>query len=105
MARGLSLEKSSEAVAFTAMPSATSGESMSILAFTCIRFWVSVPVLSVHITVAAPMVSQACILRTKLLVFSILRMELANESEMAIGSPSGTDTTTSVTAIMMVLSE
>ena len=41
---------------------------------TRIRFIVSVPVLSVQITVAAPMVSQACILRTRLFDAVIRRM-------------------------------
>ena len=64
----------------------------------------SVPVLSVHITVVAPMVSQAWSLRTRLLVLSIRRIDSASESVTAIGSPSGTDTTTSVTAIITVCS-
>ena len=72
---------SSAAVLFKAMASAmtdSSGCCSDVLKYcisaTRIWFWVSVPVLSVHITVAAPMVSQACIRRTRLFVFSILRM-------------------------------
>ena len=61
---------------------------------------VSVPVLSVQITVAAPMVSQACILRTRLLEAVILRMLYARLKVTLIASPSGTATTISVTAIM-----
>jgi len=64
------------------------------------RFWVNVPVLSVQITVAAPIVSQACILRTKLFVFSIRFMLSAKLNVTLIGSPSGTDTTINVTATM-----
>ena len=67
---------------------------------TCILFCVKVPVLSVHITVTAPIVSQAWSLRTRLLVFSIRRMFSANASVTAIGRPSGTAITMSVTAIM-----
>ena len=87
------------------MPSAIISEGglpkNSVLA-TCILFSVRVPVLSVHITVVAPIVSHACILRTRLLVLSILRIEYASDRVTAMGSPSGTDTTTSVTAIMNV---
>ena len=46
------------------------------------------------------MVSQACILRTKLLVFSIRRMFNAKLKVTLMGRPSGTATTISVTAIM-----
>ena len=55
-------------------------------------------------TVVAPMVSQACILRTRLLVLSMARMEYASERVTAIGRPSGTATTMSVTATMSVCS-
>ena len=58
--------------------------------------------MSVHITVVAPIVSQACILRTRLLVLSIRRILYAKLSVTAIGRPSGTDTTISVTAIISV---
>ena len=67
---------------------------------TCILFSVSVPVLSVHITVTAPIVSQACNLRTRLLLLSIRRMFNARLNVTAIGNPSGTVITNSVTAIM-----
>ena len=68
---------SSSAVLFTAMQSITSciRASSNSVSATCILFCVSVPVLSVQMTVVAPIVSQACILRTRLLVFSIRRME------------------------------
>ena len=69
-----------------------------------IWFWVSVPVLSVQITVVAPIVSQACILRTRLLVAIILRMLYAKLRVTLIGKPSGTATTTTVMAIITVLS-
>ena len=62
----------------------------------------SVPVLSVQITVVAPIVSQACIFRTKLFVFNIRRMLSARESVTLIGRPSGTATTISVTATITV---
>ena len=70
---------SSCAVLFTAMPVAMSARaalsSGSNTLPTCIWFWVRVPVLSVQITVVAPIVSQACILRTRLLVLSMRRIE------------------------------
>ena len=99
------------AVEFTAIPSFTSAEASSVpsccpvsaekfVSCTCIRFWVSVPVLSVHIIVAAPIVSQACILRTRLLVLSMRFMLSARLNVTDMGNPSGTDTTISVTAIM-----
>ena len=68
------------------------------------RLRVKVPVLSVQITVVAPIVSQACILRTRLFVWSMRRIEYARLSVTAIGRPSGTATTISVTAIMSVCS-
>ena len=49
------------------------------------------------------MVSQACILRTKLWVSNILRILKARLSVTLIGSPSGTATTIKVMASMMVL--
>lgn len=58
-----------------------------MISSTRIRFWVSVPVLSVQITVTAPIVSQACILRTRLFVFNIRRIDNASESVILIGSP------------------
>ena len=69
-----------------------------------IWFWVNVPVLSVQITVQAPIVSQACIFRTRLLASSIRFMLRANDRDTLIGRPSGTVTTMTVTAIMKVLS-
>ena len=71
---------------------------------TCMRFCVSVPVLSVQITVTAPIVSQAWSLRTRLLLLSMRRMFSARASVTAIGRPSGTAMTISVTAIMKYLS-
>ena len=53
-------------------------------------------------TVAAPMVSQACILRTRLLLASMLFMLSARLRVTLMGSPSGTVTTMTVTAIMTV---
>ena len=64
------------------------------------RFCVSVPVLSVQMVVMAPIVSQACILRTRLLVESMRRMFNARLSVTLMGRPSGTATTMRVTAIM-----
>ena len=46
------------------------------------------------------MVSEACSLRTRLLLFSMRRMFRANASVTAMGSPSGTAITISVTAII-----
>ncbi|CAK7066869.1 MAG: hypothetical protein MEEGG_02951 [Eggerthella lenta] len=66
------------------------------------RFWVSVPVLSVQMTVTAPIVSQACILRTRLLVLSIRRMDIASDSVIDIGSPSGTAMTMMATETMKI---
>ena len=99
------------AVAFTAIPSFTRALTLSLpsiwaskakklLSYTCILFCVSVPVLSVHITVAAPIVSQACILRTRLFALSMRFMLSARLNVTDIGNPSGTETTMSVTAIM-----
>ena len=64
------------------------------------RFSVRVPVLSVQITVTAPMVSQACSFLTRLLLFSMRLIFRASDSVTAIGKPSGTAITMSVTAIM-----
>ena len=71
---------------------------------TCMRFCVSVPVLSVQMVVTAPIVSQACSLRTRMFDFSMRRMLSAKANVTAIGSPSGTAITISVTAIMKYLS-
>ena len=67
---------------------------------TFILFSVSVPVLSVQMTVTAPIVSEACSLRTRLFDFSMRRMFSANAKVIVIGRPSGTAITISVTAIM-----
>ena len=75
-----------------------------MISCTRIRFWVSVPVLSVQMTVTAPIVSQACILRTRLLVLSIRRIESASERVMLIGNPSGTAMTIIATETMKQLS-
>ena len=75
-----------------------------MISCTRIRFWVSVPVLSVQLTVTAPIVSQACILRTRLLVLSIRRIESASERVMLIGNPSGTAMTIIATETMKQLS-
>ena len=64
---------------------------------------VSVPVFSVHITVTAPIVSPACIRRTSVPVESMRRMLRASDSDTAMGKPSGTAITMSVTAIMKLL--
>ena len=71
---------------------------------TRIRFCVSVPVLSVQMTVTAPMVSHECSFLTRLFDRSMRRMLSARASVTAIGSPSGTAITMSVTAIMKYLS-
>ena len=77
-----------------------SSASYCFMSATCILFCVRVPVLSVQITVTAPIVSQACSLRTRLLFFSMRLMLSARLSVTAIGMPSGTAITISVTAIM-----
>ena len=97
----------SSAVEFTAIQHLnipSSDSSRSILSTTVILFFVSVPVLSVQITVAAPIVSQACNLRTRLFSLSIRRILSAKLTVILIGKPSGTATTISVTAIMIVAS-
>ena len=90
------------AVALTAMFSMSSGSSAASCcsSATVMRFCVSVPVLSVHTTVMAPIVSQACIRRTRLFVLSMRRMLSARLSVTAMGKPSGTAMTMSVTASM-----
>mmetsp|Transcript_8941 Transcript_8941/g.29394 ORF Transcript_8941/g.29394 Transcript_8941/m.29394 type:complete len:257 (-) Transcript_8941:1175-1945(-) len=65
---------------------------------TVMRFSVRVPVLSLQICVAPPIVSHAAKKRTRLLSLIIFFMEYANEMVTASGSPSGTATTTMVTA-------
>lgn len=61
-----------------------------------ILFMVRVPVLSEQMLLASPIVSQAYILRTKLLSVSICFTETARESVTERGSPSGTATTMTV---------
>ena len=68
------------------------------------RFSVRVPVLSVQMQVTAPMVSEACSLRTRLLLLSMRRMLRASDRVTAMGRPSGTAMTMSVTAIMKYFS-
>ena len=92
---------------FTAITSANSCSgtpSSRSISPTCMRFWVSVPVLSVQITVTAPIVSQACIRRTRLFVRSMRRIDIASESVMLMGSPSGTAMTISATDTMKMWS-
>ena len=99
------LSPSSSAVEFTAIAMSNNCLSVYIpMSPTCILFCVSVPVLSVHITVTAPIVSQACSFLTRLLLLSIRRMLSARASVTAIGNPSGTAITISVTAIMKYFS-
>ena len=57
-----------------------------------------------YITVVAPIVSQACIFLTRLFVASIRLMLSARLSVTLIGRPSGTLTTISVTASIIVVS-
>ena len=66
----------------------------------CIWFCVRVPVLSVQITLMAPIVSQACIFLTKLLVEIMRRIFSAKHNVTLMGNPSGTAITIRVTAIM-----
>ena len=68
------------------------------------RLRVRVPVLSVQITVTAPIVSQACIRRTRLLVLSIRRIDIASERVIDMGRPSGTAMTMIATETMKMWS-
>ena len=70
------------------------------MSLTSIRFSVNVPVLSVQMTVTAPIVSEACSFLTRLFDLSMRLMFSAKASVTAMGSPSGTAITISVTAIM-----
>ncbi len=63
---------------------------------TVILFWVSVPVLSVQILFAPPIVSDACSYRTRLFYFRILPTEYASAIVTASGRPSGIAMTTIV---------
>ena len=56
---------------------------------TVIRFWVSVPVLSTHKTVAAPSVSIAGILRVSTRLREILQAPSARKTVSTTGSSSG----------------
>ena len=67
-------------------------------ATTVMTFCVSVPVLSEHTQVALPMVSHDRMTRTRLLSFSMRFVAKARASVTASGRPSGTATTTMVTA-------
>mmetsp|Transcript_41382 Transcript_41382/g.129583 ORF Transcript_41382/g.129583 Transcript_41382/m.129583 type:complete len:282 (-) Transcript_41382:557-1402(-) len=67
---------------------------------TVMRFCVSVPVLSEQMLVALPMVSQAASWRMRLLSFIIFVVLYARLMVTASGRPSGTATTTMVTARM-----
>ena len=62
-------------------------------------FLVRVPVLSVQMTVAAPIVSQACSFLTRLFSLSIFLILNAILMVTLMGNPSGTATTMSVTAM------
>jgi hypothetical protein len=66
-------------------------------------FKVSVPVLSLHIVVADPIVSQDERRLTSALSRIIFLIEYASVNVTANGSPSGTATTTIVTAIVKIL--
>ena len=63
-------------------------------------FLVRVPVLSVQISLAPPMVSDASSFLTKLFSFFIFMTEKASEMVTARGSPSGTATTMTVIEII-----
>lgn len=63
-----------------------------------ILFMVRVPVLSEHMLLAPPMVSQASILLTRLLSSSIFLTETARERVTESGNPSGIATTMTVRA-------
>ena len=68
---------------------------------TVMRLVVNVPVLSLQMFVAPPMASHALSLLTRLLSLYIFCIEYAKLRVTASGSPSGTATTTMVTAIEM----
>lgn len=62
-------------------------------------FWVKVPVLSLQMFVALPMISQHYRCLTRLFSSFILLTEKASEIVTAKGSPSGTATTMIVTEV------
>lgn len=72
---------------------------MNILV-TVMRFLVNVPVLSEHMLSAPPIVSHACRYLTKLFSSFIFPTEYASAIVTDSGNPSGTATTTILTAIM-----
>jgi len=67
---------------------------------TCIRFCVSVPVLSEQMTVAEPIVSHATSCRTRAFSRVMRRIARASDTVTLIGSPSGTATTMTMTMYM-----
>lgn len=67
---------------------------------TVMRFLVSVPVLSEQMLSAPPIVSQACKYLTKLFYYFILPTLYARAIVTESGRPSGTATTTILTAMM-----
>ena len=97
-------DKSKLAVLFAAIisPRNVSSCSERWVSDTCMRFCVRVPVLSVQITEAAPIVSQECIVRGSVCSRISCRMLKAKLRVTLMGRPSGTATTMSVTATMMV---
>jgi hypothetical protein len=64
---------------------------------------VRVPVLSVQISLAPPIVSEDCNFLTRLFSFFIFMTEKANERVTARGSPSGTAMTITVIPVMKIL--
>ena len=67
---------------------------------TVMRFWVRVPVLSLQIVVALPMVSHASRCFTRLFSLLIWKELKARLSVTASGKPSGTATTRIVIAVI-----
>jgi len=63
------------------------------IAAKVILFNVNVPVLSVQIASAPPIVSHACNFRTRFLSYNIFITEYANDNVTANGRPSGIATT------------
>ena len=71
---------------------------------TVILFWVKVPVLSVHIYVAPPIVSHDSNFLTRLFSFTIFALEKLKDIETANGRPSGIATAIIVIEIIIDLS-
>ena len=69
----------------------------------CILFWVSVPVLSVHIIFVQPNVSTAGSFFTIVCFFTILLTPIVNITVTIVDSPSGIDATAKATAVMKLL--